>query len=69
MQFIVQFYRLRKCDGARATLGRIGCEANGARDAIDMARRLRRTMEMPQRPDKFSIHDVHGTELFRGAAD
>lgn len=50
-------------------LGRVTHPADDLADAIEIARSLLHTMEMPQQPDAMTISDAAGTELYRCAID
>jgi hypothetical protein len=66
MQIVIEFYRTREADDAHATVGRETAEAADLDDAIRLARRLWRTLDMPQRPDAMSISDNNGNRLYSG---
>jgi hypothetical protein len=63
MKVVVEFYRTRERDDAHAVVGRETREAVDLDDAIDIARALALTLDMPQRPDSMSIADMDGNEL------
>jgi len=67
MKIIVEFYRTRDTDGAHAVVGRETAEAADLDDAIEVARQLAQTLDMPQRPDAMTITDAAGTSLYSGA--
>jgi hypothetical protein len=69
MEMTFEFYRVRERDDAHARLGRVTREAGGLEAAMEIARTLMRTLEMPQRPDSVLITDADGTELFSGSLD
>ncbi len=66
MKFVVEFYRTRQTDDAHAVVGRETIEAGDLANAIDMARGLSQTLDMPQRPDAIEITDLSGAALFSG---
>ena len=51
MKILIEFYRTRDKDDAHAIVGRVTDEAVDREDAINIARLLSLTVEMPQRPD------------------
>jgi hypothetical protein len=67
MEMTFEFYRVRERDDAHARLGRVTREARGLDAAMEFARTLMRTLEMPQRPDAVLITDADGKELFSGS--
>jgi hypothetical protein len=69
MQVVIEFYRIRDIDDAHALVGRHTADAANLDDAIQLARRLRRTLDMPQRPDAMSISDGERNTLYSGAFD
>ena len=64
MKVVIEFCRVRELDNAHAVLGRVACDAIDAAAAIDMARSLFRTLDMPQDPDIVSISDDQGRQLY-----
>lgn len=64
MKIVIEFYRTRLIDDAHAVLARKVTYAADLEDAIEIARRFARTLEMPQRPDAVTISDVDGVKLF-----
>jgi hypothetical protein len=66
---VIQFYRVRPADGAHATVGREFAAAAGLDNAIEIARQLGQTLNMPQRPDAMTISDSDGNELYSGQFD
>jgi hypothetical protein len=68
VNFVIEFYRLRKEDGAHATLDRISLEAPDIDAAVDVASSLFHTLTMPQVPDHVRICDWGGRELYVGPA-
>jgi hypothetical protein len=69
MDIVIEFYRTRELDDAHALVGREAMEAVDLDDAIDVARRLSETLNMPQRPDSMTITDAAGTVLYAGAIE
>jgi hypothetical protein len=66
MKIVIEFYRIRAADDAHAIVGRETAEAADLDDAIEIARRLARTLDMPQRPDAMTINDANDTMLYSG---
>ena len=69
MKVVIELCRVRERDQARAILGRVTCEAIDFNAAVEMARTLARTLDVPQTPDIVRISDDCGRELFRGPAE
>jgi hypothetical protein len=69
MQIVIAFYRTRPADDARAIVGRESAVAADLAGAIGLARRLSRTLEMPQQPDAMSVTDSRGRVLYSGAIE
>lgn len=69
MKILIEFYRTRAADDAHAVVGRESAEVAEFADAIGLARRLWRTLEMPQEPDAMSITDSQGRVLYSGAIE
>ena len=69
MKFVIEFYRTRPADDAHALVGRQIADAADLEDAIRLAGRLGRTLDMPQRPDAMSVNDSEGRVLYSGAYD
>jgi uncharacterized protein YeaC (DUF1315 family) len=67
MKITIEFYRTRDLDDAHAVLGRVSREAYDLDDAVEVARTLLSTLEMPQWPDAMTISDAEGKELCRRA--
>lgn len=67
MKILIEFYRTREADDAHALIGRETVEAADLDDAIEIARLLARTLNMPQRPDALTIADATGATLYSGA--
>jgi len=63
MKIVIEFYRVREADDAHAVVGRETVVAANLDDAIEIARRLSLTLDMPQRPDAMSISDGDGNRL------
>lgn len=66
MKIVIEFYRIRDADDAHAIVGRESAEAADLEDAIQVARLLARTLDMPQRPDAMAINDANGAMLYCG---
>ena len=66
MKIVIEFYRTRDADDAHAIVGRETAEAADLDDAIEVARLLARTLNMPQRPDAMTINDANGAMLYPG---
>jgi hypothetical protein len=64
MKIVIAFYRIREADNAHAVIGQEVADAADLDDAIEIALRLSQTLNMPQRPDAFSINDSDGNELY-----
>lgn len=69
MKIVIEFYRTRQADDAHAVVGRETKEAVNADDAVEVARRLSQTLNMPQRPDAMTITDANGATLYCGVID
>ncbi len=69
MQVMIEFYRIRQADNAHAVVGRETVEAADLPEALSIARRLWRTLDMPQCPDGVSLCDREGNPFFSGALD
>ncbi|SIT56881.1 MULTISPECIES: hypothetical protein [Mesorhizobium] len=69
MKIVIEFYRTRNADDAHAIVGRETKEAVNTGDAIEVARQLSQTLDMPQRPDAMTITDANGATLFSGVID
>lgn len=63
MKILIEFYRTRAADDAHAVLGRETVEAADVDEAIEIARLLAKTLNMPQRPDAVTIADANGATL------
>ena len=69
MKFVIEFYRTRDADDAHAVVGRETIEADDIANAIEIARLLSQTLDMPQRPDAVAITNLSGAALFSGILD
>jgi len=69
MKIVIEFYRVREADGAHALVGRETADARDLNEAVEIARRLRQTLHLPQRPDAISISDSGGNELYSSTFD
>lgn len=69
MQIVIEFYRTRDRDNAHAVVGRETAEAADFDDAMEVARRLSQTLNMPQRPDALTITDAAGAVLYAGTLE
>ena len=69
MTIVIEFYRTRNADDAHAIVGRETKEAMNTDDAIELARQLSQTLDMPQRPDAMTITDANGAILYSGVID
>jgi hypothetical protein len=64
MKFVIEFYRTRTVDDAHAIIGRETALASDLDDAIEIARLLARTLNMPQWPDAVTISEADGAALY-----
>ncbi|MBZ9884387.1 MULTISPECIES: hypothetical protein [unclassified Mesorhizobium] len=64
MKVVIEFYRTRVSDDAHAVIGRETVLATGLDDAIEIARLLARTLNMPQWPDAVTISEADGAALY-----
>lgn len=64
MKIVIEFYRIRETDNAHAVIGQETADAANLDDAIEIAQRLAKTLNMPQQPDAMSISDSDGNELY-----
>jgi hypothetical protein len=64
MKVVVEFYRTRVADDAHAVVGRETVEAADLDAAIEIARLLARTLNMPQWPDAVAIADADGATIY-----
>ncbi|QRM34121.1 hypothetical protein JO965_33190 (plasmid) [Microvirga sp. VF16] len=62
--FIIEFFRLRKTNGAHAILDRVEHDTPELEDAKVRAQSLFETLNMPQKPDAVRIMDQNGDEVF-----
>lgn len=69
MKIVIEFHRIRDADGAHAVIGREAAVAADLESAIEIARQLSLTLNMPQRPDAVAISDANGATLYSGALD
>ncbi len=69
MRIVIEFYRTRAEDEAHAVVGREAADVADREAAIDAARELARTLDMPQHPDAVTITDADGVVLYSGAID
>jgi hypothetical protein len=66
MKIVIEFYRTRNADDAHAVVGRETKKAVNTDDAIEVARQLSQTLDMPQQPDAMTITDANGATLYCG---
>ncbi|MBZ9851443.1 hypothetical protein LB565_25985 [Mesorhizobium sp. CA14] len=66
MKVVIEFYRVRAADDAHAVVGRETVEAVDLEAAIEIARLLARTLNMPQWPDAVAIADADGATIYSG---
>jgi len=64
MKVVIEFYRTRVTDDAHALIGRETVLATNLDDAIEIARLLARTLNMPQWPDAVTISEADGAALY-----
>lgn len=64
MKIVIEFYRIRETDNAQAIIGQEIADVANLDDAIEIAQRLAKTLNMPQQPDAMSISDGAGNELY-----
>ncbi len=64
MKIVIEFYRIRETDKAHGVIGQETADAANLDDAIEIAHRLSKTLNMPQQPDAMSISDSDGNELY-----
>ncbi|ODR92256.1 hypothetical protein [Sinorhizobium alkalisoli] len=69
MKIAIAFYRIREVDDAHAIVGRETAEAADLDEAIEIARELLRTLDMPQRPDAMTITDEDGNTIHSSRLD
>ncbi|WP_047148289.1 hypothetical protein [Aquamicrobium sp. LC103] len=63
MKVVIEFYRVRREDNARALIGRSRREVANPDDAVEIAASLATSLEMPQKPDAIAVMDLSGTVL------
>ncbi|MER9950104.1 hypothetical protein [Mesorhizobium sp. M0047] len=66
MKIVIEFYRTRNSDDAHAVVGRETAQAANLDHAIEVARLLAKTLNMPQQPDAMTIVDANGATLYSG---
>ena len=64
MKVVIKFYRTRIADDAHAVIGRETVDAADLDAAIEIARLLARTLNMPQWPDAVAIADSEGATIY-----
>ncbi|MER9657558.1 hypothetical protein NKJ26_29575 [Mesorhizobium sp. M0152] len=64
MKIVIEFYRTRNSDNAHAVVGRETAQATNLDHAIEVARILAKTLNMPQQPDAMTIVDANGATLY-----
>lgn len=64
MKIVNEFYRIRETDKAHAVIGQETADAANLDDAINIAQRLSKTLNMPQQPDAMWISDSNGNDLY-----
>ncbi len=69
MKIVIEFYRTRDADDAHAVVGRESAEAADVDSAIELARQLSQSLNMPQRPDAMTITDSQGATLYAGVLE
>lgn len=69
MKIVIEFYRTRDADGAHAVVGREAAEAIDLDNAVEIARLLSQTLDMPQCPDAVTVTDTSGATLYSGPVD
>lgn len=69
MKIVIEFYRMRKQDDAHAVVGRETRDVADLDAAIETARSLAQSLDMPQRPDALVILDESGRTLHSCAFD
>jgi len=69
MKIVIEFYRTREADDAHAVVCRETAEAADLDQAIEIARRLSQTLNMPQRPDAMTVSDGDGNQLYSSKFD
>jgi hypothetical protein len=69
MKIVIEFYRIREIDDAKAIVGRESVVASDLDEAIGIGRRLVRLLDMPQRPDGMAVTDGQGNRLYSSLLD
>ncbi|PTW59298.1 hypothetical protein C8N35_10711 [Breoghania corrubedonensis] len=64
MKAIIEFYRVRADDTARARVGRVSRSVADTADAIKLARSLLLSLDLPQDPDFIAILDDQENALY-----
>jgi hypothetical protein len=64
MKVVIEFYRIREWDNARAVIGQETSQAATRETAIKKAHALAETLNMPQQPDGMLIADGEGNEIY-----
>ncbi|AZO28400.1 MULTISPECIES: hypothetical protein [Mesorhizobium] len=64
MKVVIEFYRTRVANDAHAVVGRETVDAADLDAAIEIARLLARTLNMPQWPDAVAIADADGPTIY-----
>jgi hypothetical protein len=67
MKVVIEFYRVRAVDDARAKVGHVSRDVISTEAAIEMAASLRCSLAMPQEPDIVTISDDQGNAFYRAA--
>ena len=65
MRVTIEFYRTRPEDDAHAVLARVVRDVGDLVEAVDLARSLVLTLEMPQQPDAVMITNPTGDFMHR----
>lgn len=70
MKIVIEFYRTRDADNAHTVVARETTQAADLDSAIEIARQLSRTLDMPQQPRRGNDHRREWIEaLFRAIHD
>jgi hypothetical protein len=64
MKVVIEFYRTRLADDAHAVVGRETVDAADLDAAIEIARLLAKTLNLPQWPDAVAIADAAGATIY-----
>lgn len=67
MKVVIEFYRVRAVDDARAKVGHVGREVISTEAAIELAASLPYSLAMPQEPDIVTISDDQGNAFYCAA--